>query len=280
MNPTISFQMSRPWILGSALALGLVMSAPTLPGADLPARPPDGAEFKLLVTAANTAQALRTLELNPQRAVKQTVCFFDSPDGALDSAHLILRARQSGDGPGQSTAKLRASQGDVVLSATEQAIPLELEWVHPTQSMLSRSLDAPLAKDMVSMAAAGEVPSAGLFNEAQRQLVTDRTPEFKWESLHCYGPIDAQLWRQQRKFPGFPNKVTIELWHLRKDAKTLDLLEVSAKAKAVTEAQAQVLASQFYAAAKAAGMGEPAGLTKTRLVLDFFKPATPGNTNH
>jgi hypothetical protein len=61
-------------------------------------------------------------------------------------------------------------------------------------------------------------------------------------------------------------------WRLEKDGRTLEILEISAKAKADTEEQAQALAKQFFGAAKAAGLGEPSGRTKTKQVLEFFKP--------
>ena len=80
------------------------------------------------------------------------------------------------------------------------------------------------------------------------------------------------MWRQQWKLHGFPEELTVELWNLEKDGRTQDVLEVSASAKANTEAQAKELARKFFAAAKAAGLGESAGQTKTKMVLDFFKP--------
>jgi len=111
-----------------------------------------------------------------------------------------------------------------------------------------------------------------LFNAEQRQLVASRMKDFPWERLRRYGPIEAEVWAQQWKLYGFPEAVTVELWHLRWEDRTQDILEVSAKARGQTEAQTQALARQFFAAAKAAGLGEPAGQTKTTLVLVFFKP--------
>lgn len=96
--------------------------------------------------------------------------------------------------------------------------------------------------------------------------------DFRWEDLKCYGPAEARIWRQQLKFQGFPERVTVELWQLRKDGQIQDVLEVSANAKAETSEQARALARQFFGAAKAAGLGEPTGQTKTKLVLDFFQP--------
>lgn len=232
-------------------------------------------EIKLFVRAANVPQAIKALKLDEHRAVNQLCCFFDTSDGTLEAKHLILRARQKGDGPGESTVKLRAS-GDTELSDAERAIQPEQDWTDENQSTLSRSVDhSSLAAGMVAKAAAGKLAVAGLFNQEQRDLVMARMQDFKWESLRCYGPVETRVWRRQWKLHGFPEKVTVELWLLRKDGKHLELLEVSAKTKATTEEQSRTMAKQFYAAAKASGMGEPSGLTKTRMVLDFFKPGRP-----
>ena len=59
---------------------------------------------------------------------------------------------------------------------------------------------------------------------------------------------------------------------VKKHERILELLEISAKAKADTEEQAQTLAKQFFEAATAAGLGEPSGQTKTKQVLEFFAP--------
>jgi hypothetical protein len=239
-----------------------------------PAAPPVWKnEIKLLVTAANAPQAMKVLKLDEGRAVKQTVCFFDTGDRALEAHNLILRARQAADGLGESTVKQRAIEGTTELSDAERAIQPERDWTDESKPTLSRSLDRDSwAKGLVSKVAAGQVAVTELFDETQRKLVTARMKDFHWESLRRYGPVKAQIWRKQRKLRGFPGKATIELWHLEKDGRTQDVLEVSAKTETDTEAQAQLLARQFFAAARVAGLGEPAGQTKTKLVLNFFEP--------
>jgi hypothetical protein len=125
---------------------------------------------------------------------------------------------------------------------------------------------------LVSRAAAGEVSIAELYNKKQKKLVSARLGNLDWGSLRRYGPVETEVWREYRQFDGFPEKITIERWHLEKDGKTLEILEVSAKTKAETEEQAQAMAKQFFGVARNAGLGEPSGQTKTRMVLDFFKP--------
>jgi hypothetical protein len=230
-------------------------------------------EIKLFVTPANTEQAIAALKLDESKSVEQTVCFFDTADGALESQSLILRARQKGSEPGESTVKLRAIDGTTNLSQAERAIRPEQDWTHETGPTLSRSMDwDSIETGLVKKIATDGGKVGELFNAEQQNLVMARMKDFSWESLKRYGPVQARVWREHRTLAGFKEKVTIERWRLEKDGRSLEILEISAKAKADNEEQAQALAKQFFGAAKAAGLGEPSGQTKTRQVLEFFKP--------
>lgn len=257
---------------GTLLTLCLVFGGGALAGGE-PTVFSRKNEIKLFVTPANTDGALAALKLDEKLAVRQSVCFFDTPEGELEAQGLILRARQKDGEPGQSTVKLRAVDATAELSEAERAIQPEQDWTRVDAPTLSRSLDyGPIAQGLVGKVAAGEGKVVELFDEQQQKLVTARMKDFNWESLRRYGPVEAKVWRQQRKLEGFKEKVTVEIWRLEKDGRTLEVLEVSANAKADTEEQAQALAKQFFGAAEAAGLGEPAGQTKTRKVLEFFKP--------
>lgn len=231
-------------------------------------------EIKLYVTAENAGQAMQALKLDEHKAKKRTVVFFDTSDRALAAQHLILRARQGGKGSrGDSTVKLRAPAGATELSAAELAIQPEQDWTNEHEPTLSRSKDREsIAKGLVSQVIAGELAVAELFDAGQQELVTARMKNFNWSDLRLYGPVKASVWRQQWKLDGFPEDVTVELWRLKKAGETKEILEVSANTRAETDEQAKELAQRFFAAAKAAGMGEPSGQTKTQMVLDFFQP--------
>ena len=169
--------------------------------------------------------------------------------------------------------KLLTAAGATDLTDAERAIQPEQDWTNETGPTFARSVDCKsLARGLVSKVADGRAGVDELLSATQRRLVTARMKAFTWESLRRYGPVEAQIWRQQRRLHGFPNEVTVELWQLRQDGRTQDILELSAKVSPKTEAQAQALVKQFFAAAKVAGLGEPAGQSKTRMVLDFFKP--------
>jgi hypothetical protein len=269
--------LTAPVLRGILASAALWTAAATVASAD----PPTVAvvrehEFKLYVTAENTARAVKLLKLEDRSMTGQTVCFFDTADGALAANHLILRARQNTDKPGaagESTVKIRAVEGETLLSPLELAISPEQDWSRPDAPTLSRSVTWKLLENgKVSKIAEGEGKVIDLFNPEQRALVAARMPGFKWEILKRYGPIDAQVWKGNLKLEGLPQKVTVEIWNLKKDGRILSMLEISTKATADTDAQARAQAKDFFAAAKAAGLGEPVGQTKTSAALDFFRP--------
>jgi hypothetical protein len=191
----------------------------------------------------------------------------------LAANNLILRARQQDGQSGQSTVKLRSTANAIELSDEERGIPPEQDWTDEAGATFSRSVDRrDLAEGLVSKVVASLAAVGVLFDEAQRKLVAARMKDFNWENLKCYGPVEAQVWQRQLKLADFSKPVTVELWHLRQGDRTQDILEVSVKARPETEEQAKKLARQFFRAAKAAGLGEPTGQTKTKVALEFFKP--------
>jgi hypothetical protein len=263
------------------LLMGLLWMAESFAGTNLPSPPPQSAaalkpckaEIKLFVTAASAEQASRALKLDEHRAVKELVCFFDTSDGALEAGQIILRARQEAGKLGESTVKFRDTASPAELNDTERAVKHEQDWTSETNSTLSHSLNRrSLPEGLVTRVARGKAGVDELFNKAQRKLAESRVRDFDWKSLKCYGPVEVKVWRQQWKLEGISEPVTVELWHLEKDGRVQDILEVSAKGRAETAEQIQVLALRFYEAARVAGLGEPAGQTKTKMVLDYFKP--------
>ena len=147
------------------------------------------------------------LKLDEKLAYRQTVCFFDTADGALEARGLILRARQKDGGPGESTVKLRAIEGAGELSDAERAIQPEQDWTREDGPTLSRSVDhEAITEGLVARAAAGEGRVIELFNDQQQKLVMARMKDFNWESLRRYGPVEAKVWKQQRKLEGFRGK--------------------------------------------------------------------------
>jgi hypothetical protein len=100
--------MAKPKLVASsvffvAITAVLLCCADGEPAAPLARK----SEIKLFVTAANTEQAIKALKLDEHKAKKRTVIFFDTGDRSLGVNHLILRARQQGQGHGDSTMATR-----------------------------------------------------------------------------------------------------------------------------------------------------------------------------
>ncbi|MES2920978.1 MAG: hypothetical protein V4819_05510 [Verrucomicrobiota bacterium] len=230
-------------------------------------------EIKFQVASAHVATALKVLKLDPAAATSRDVCFFDTADGALAARDLILRARQTPGESGDSTVKIRTTDATTKLSKAEQAIPPEQDWTGKTEPVISRSLDRNLSdRGLFARVMAGRAPVRELFNKKQVELVTARLKGFRFESLRRLGPFKTQVWKKRSNLGGFEEQLTVELWHLRKDGKSEQILEISTKATTETDAQARAVAKRFFAAAKAAGMGKPDPRTKTRKVIEFYQP--------
>ena len=255
---------------GFALTLGLLVVAASI-AATQPAGAVRNNEFKLLVTKIDAATVLKTLGLERQRADSEIVYYFDTSDKILQAHHVILRARQPEGRSGDSTVKLRALAGTLELSNTERELLPEQDWTDERQPSEARSLSRKhIKKGLVDSVGSGAAPVAELFTDTQRQLVEARVPGVAWDGLQAFGPVSAEVWSRQAQLAGFATPVTVELWHLQQQGRSSEILEVSAKVRAKTDAEAQSLARQFFAASKAAGLGEPNGQTKTQLVMDFF----------
>jgi hypothetical protein len=228
-------------------------------------------EFKLLVTTVDTATALKVLRLERQYAEKEIVYFFDTSDKILQARHMTLRARQPAGRSGDSTVKLRALAGTLELSDAERELQPEQDWTDESRPSEARSLSRKhIKKGLVGSVGSGTAPMTELFTDTQRQLMKARVPDVAWDNLKSFGPINAEVWSRQAQLAGFATPVTVELWHLRQQGRSQEILEVSAKVRAQTDVEAQAQARQFFAAAKAVGLGEPDGQTKTQLVMDFF----------
>jgi hypothetical protein len=248
--------------------LGLAVSAPAKKSSG------DRSELKLVIPPERAAAAAAALGLAEKTPAPLDVLFFDTKDAALQAKNLILRVRHKGGTPGESTVKLRMISGQDELSDVEQSIPQETEWTNPGVPLVSRSLTYTIPPDQYgSVVREGASPET-LFNDKQRRLVEARLPAFQWGSLVAHGPVRGEIFDRQCKLKGFPIPVTVERWHLQKDGRSSEILEVSAKVKASSEAEAKETAAVFFQAAEDAGFGPPNSQTKTQLLLDFFR-STP-----
>jgi CYTH domain len=251
--------------------LGFIASAPAKKSAG------DRSEVKLVIQAERAAAAAATLGLAEKTPAPLEVLFFDTKDAALQARHLILRVRHKAGTPGESTVKLRMTSGEDALSQDEESIPAEAEWTNADVPLMSRALNYKIPPDQYNAVLHSGASAETLFSGKQRRLVESRLPNFSWPSLVAHGPVQGEVWDRQCQLKGFPIAISVERWHMQKDGKNAEILEISAKVKSGSEADAKEMASSFFQAAEAAGFGPPNSLTKTQVVLDFFRtsPAEP-----
>ncbi len=266
----LTFRDGRP-----AIALACLLLAGLLAPATVPAKKSNGerSELKLVIPPDRAAAAAAVLGLAEKTPAPLEVLFFDTKDAALHDKDLILRVRHKAGSPGQSTVKLRVSPGGGPLGDIEESITPEMEWTNTRAPLMSRSIDHKIPPDQYNAVLRDGASAKTLFNDKQRRLVEARLPEFQWESLIAHGPLHGEIWDQQCQLKGFPKPVTVESWHLQKGDQSSEILELSAKVTAGSETEANEMAVAFFQAAEAAGFGKPNGLTKTQMVLDFFRPA-------
>src|SRR5580765_6532120 len=67
----------------------------------------DAVELKLTVPESHHRSAIRSLELDPLEAEIRQVFFFDTPDLALDTKGVVVRARRIQGKGGDTVVKLR-----------------------------------------------------------------------------------------------------------------------------------------------------------------------------
>lgn len=272
MNRAATSLMMRLKIIQSALMLALLFGFNSL-SAENHKEERVNNEFKLLVTSLNSNATLKLLKLNRLTAKMEVVYYFDTQDKQLQSQNLILRARQIEDQTGDSTVKIRVSAEALKWSDQELALPPEQDWITKVAPTIARSLSRKdLEICMFNNVASGSMQVSTLFTEPQRQLVETRMLDFDWANLKRFGPVQAEVWTRQAILPGFDQAITVELWRMQQDDRYQEILEVSAKVRTENNMQAKLLAIQFFSAAKSLGLGEPDDQSKTKLVMDFFKP--------
>ncbi len=234
-------------------------------------------EIKFAVPAEKIAEARRILKLDEVSAGDITsvvICFFDTSDADLNGKEIILRARQKGTKPGETTVKLRNVEAGEPMK--EQAgVEREIEWSGPDRSSVCRSLDgADIEPGLVEKTAAGEGEGiAKLFTEEQKELAERRNADaIAWEDLKRFGPVKATVWKDV-KLSGFGKKITVESWPLEKDGKTLEILELSVKEEG-TQIELEMLAKSFYEAIKELEFEDEnhVSQSKTKTVLEFYAP--------
>jgi hypothetical protein len=225
----------------------------------------DTVELKLTVPEVGLRSAVRALDMDPLDAQIRQIFFFDTPDLALDTAGVVVRARRVQRKGDDTVVKLRPVVPNELPKALRRAPGFGVEVdVMPGGFVCSASYKGVPSKVGVRKAAAGGARLSKLFSKGQRELFARHAPGgVALDDLSVLGPIFVLKLKFSPE--GFRRSMVAELW-LYPDGSRI--LELSTKC---TPAEAFNVAAEATAFLSSKGV-ERTGTqqTKTRTALRFF----------
>jgi hypothetical protein len=229
----------------------------------------DAVEIKVTVSETKERAAADAFGLDPRRAERRHVYFFDNERLGLFERGVVLRAREVKGGKDDSTVKIRPVDPQKISAAwrTREGFKLEADAVG-ARTIRSASLSVEQRGDEIQMVARRLRSIKKLFSGEQEAFLAEMlSHRIDFDGLTVLGPVDTLRWKVEHE--GLPYVVTVEEWTLPNGR---DLLEVSIK---VPTAQAAAAAAAFDRFLTDLCL-EPEGgqETKTRVALEFFVKKT------
>jgi hypothetical protein len=224
----------------------------------------DSLELKLTVPDEDRRSATAALGVDPLDARIRQVFFFDTPDLALDSSGVVVRARRTQGSPDDTVVKLRP----VVPASLPKKLRDQRDFVvevdaMPSSYVCSASFKGS-AKAGVSEVAAGKMPLRKLFSKGQRSFFSEHAPAgVELDDLAVLGPVHA--FKLKVSPEGLAGKLAVELW-LYPDGSRI--LELSTKCAPADWFEAATTSRDFLASRKVDLTAEQS--TKTRTALEHF----------
>jgi hypothetical protein len=224
----------------------------------------DSVELKLTVPAPEQRATLVRLGLDPLQAQIRLVYFFDTPDLALESAGVVVRARRIQGKGEDSVIKLRPVVPHELPDDLRESPSFNVEVdAMPGGFVCSGSLKGVPRKASVQDAASGRVPLRRIFSKEQRRFYEAHAPaDIALDDLSVLGPVFVLKIKGTPR--GMNRKLAVELW-LYPDGR---ILELSTRCGT---GEAMQVAAEARAALTARGidlLGEQE--TKTRTTLAYF----------
>jgi hypothetical protein len=224
-----------------------------------------GVELKVTVSERKENAAAQAFDLAPEAGERRRIFFFDTPELALFTKKLVLRAREVKGGKDDSTVKFRPvdlTKLDKKWTRLE-GFKIEADGVGD-RLITSASFSVEQRKDEIKEVEHTLRAVEKLFSAEQEQFIKDVSHiSVDFAKLLVLGPVIALRW--QVNHPGLPFRITAEEWTLPNGR---DLLEVSIK---VPAAQAAAASAAFDAFLRGLHLKPQGGQeTKTRIALEFF----------
>ena len=229
------------------------------------ARKSDSVELKLTVPATDHRAAITALELDPLEAQIRQVFFFDTPDLALDSAGVVVRARRVQGKSGDTVVKLRPVTPDELPAELRRSPNLTVEVdAMPGGYVCSASLKGKADARTVREATFGRLPVRKLFSKEQRAFLEEHSPDgIGLNELAILGPLFVLKLNFSPE--ELRRRLVAELWFYPDGSR---ILELSTKC---TAADAFQVAAESRAFLSSKGVNlEGKQQTKTKAALAFF----------
>ena len=225
----------------------------------------DSVELKLTVPDEDRRSTVMGLGMDPLDAQIRQVVFFDTPELALETAGVVVRARRSQGRSDDSVVKLRpvvpGELPDEVRAAETFGVEVD---AMPGGYVCSGSHKGELKAGRVKDAMAGERPVRELFSKEQRAFYEAHAPDgVDIDDLSVLGPIN--LLKLKYSPEGYDRKLVAELWMYPDGSR---ILELSTKCRP-QEAFEVAAETRAYLSGRGVNLsGEQQ--TKTRIALEYF----------
>jgi hypothetical protein len=224
----------------------------------------DSVELKLTVPEPDQRSTIAALGLDPLEAQIRQVFFFDTPELALDSQGVVVRARRIQGQGDDSIVKLRPVVPTELPSELHELDGFRVEVdALPGGFVCSATLKRVLGPRDVKKVVAGDRSLRKLFSKQQRAFFAEHAQGVELDDLAILGPIFVLKLRFTPE--GLGRRVVAELWIYPDGSRVLEL-----STRAATTDAFQV-AGELRAFLGGRGIdvsGEQE--TKTRKALEYF----------
>jgi hypothetical protein len=222
-------------------------------------------ELKLSVPASDHRTTVKSIGFDPVEMQPRQAFFFDTPDLALNRAGVVVRARRTQGGSGDTVVKLRPVEPSTIDAELRRSAAFKIEVdVMPGGFVCSASFKGLCTGQEVLDATSGAMPLRKLFSKEQRAFYDAHAPAgITMDKLVILGPTFLLKAKYQPK--DFDRRIIIEMW-LYPDGSRI--MEISTKG---LPEEAFQLAAEFknYLAGHGIALGADQS-AKTKTSLEFF----------
>jgi hypothetical protein len=179
-------------------------------------------EVKLTLKTAEIDRAIDAFGLDPAKATRRSIWFYDTADLSLFDRGLILRSRRGSKRQSDTTIKIRPLGGGRVDSEWLEQPGFKCEEDRVGERAIS-SCSYSISRDPQEIDAAGEgeVGVKKLFTNDQERFAEQYSKAVPWRSLVPLGPIATQAWKVRIEASDEP--LVFEHWQIGDGMQTLEI---------------------------------------------------------